>query len=113
MSRLPMLPDRVPATAARLSRPEDLGSVAESLYEESLGDDAGSMLCQLPTSCTERTAKYSLGRRWQPSPSTMGSTSPMICGGPDDARRRFVSFWGLSRNLLLDQSIAGFDPELT
>jgi hypothetical protein len=33
--------------AARLSRPEDPRSVAEALYEESLGDDAGSMLCEL------------------------------------------------------------------
>ena len=47
MSRLPMLPGRVPAVAVRLSRPEDPRSVAESLYEESLGDDAGSMLCEL------------------------------------------------------------------
>jgi len=29
----------VPAAAARLSRPEDPRSVAEALYEESLGDE--------------------------------------------------------------------------
>ena len=56
MSRLPMLPGRVPAAAARLSRPEDPRSAAEALYEESLGDDAG---CELPTTCTKRTVKYS------------------------------------------------------
>jgi hypothetical protein len=47
MSRLPTLPGRVPAAAARLSRPEDRRSVAGALYDESLGDDAGSMLCEL------------------------------------------------------------------
>ena len=39
MSRLPMLPGRVPAAAVRLWRPEDPRSVAEALYDESLGDD--------------------------------------------------------------------------
>jgi hypothetical protein len=34
-----MLPGRVPAVAVRLSRPEDPRSVAEALYEESLGDE--------------------------------------------------------------------------
>jgi hypothetical protein len=42
MSRLPMLPGRVPAAAACLSRPEDPRSVAEALYDESLGDDVDS-----------------------------------------------------------------------
>ena len=42
-----MLPGRVPAAAARLSRPEDPRSVAEALYDESLGDNVGSMLCEL------------------------------------------------------------------
>jgi hypothetical protein len=42
-----MLPGRVPAAAARLSRPEDPRSVAEALYDESLGDDVGSMLREL------------------------------------------------------------------
>lgn len=47
MSRLHTLPGRLPAAAARLSRPEGPRSVAEALYEEPLGDDAGSMLCEL------------------------------------------------------------------
>jgi hypothetical protein len=63
MSRLPMLPDRVPTAAARLSRPEDPRNVAQALYDEPLGDDAGSMLCKLPTACTERTAKNSFSPR--------------------------------------------------
>jgi hypothetical protein len=88
MSRFPTLPGRVPAAAARLSRQEDLRCVAEALYEESLGDDAGSVLCELPTACTERTAKYFLSRRWQPSPTKMAWTSPPFCGGTDDLRVR-------------------------
>ena len=47
MSRLPMLPARVPATAARLSPPGNPRGVVEALYDESLGNDAGSMLCEL------------------------------------------------------------------
>jgi|HubBroStandDraft_2_1064218.scaffolds.fasta_scaffold628484_2 hypothetical protein len=58
MSRLPMLPGRVPAPAVRLSRPEDPRSVAESLYEESLGDDAGSMLCELLDLHPNRTGHH-------------------------------------------------------
>jgi hypothetical protein len=62
MSRLPMLPGRVPTAAARLSLPEDPRSVAEALYEETLGDDAGSMLCELldlhPNRTGQNTARH-------------------------------------------------------
>ena len=37
MSRLPLLPCRVPTAAARLSQPEDPRNVAEALYEEFAG----------------------------------------------------------------------------
>ena len=57
MSRLPMLPGRVPAAAARLLRQEYPRSVAEALYEESLGDDAGSMLCELLDLHANRTGQ--------------------------------------------------------
>jgi hypothetical protein len=52
-----MLPGRVPAAAARVSRPEDPHGVAEALYEESLGDDAGSMLCELLDLHANRTGQ--------------------------------------------------------
>jgi hypothetical protein len=57
MSRLPMLPVRVPAAAARVSRPEDPRSVAEALYDESLGDIVGSMLCKLLDLHANRTGQ--------------------------------------------------------
>ena len=55
MSRLPMFPARLPAS--RVSRPEDPRSVAEALYDESLGDDAGSLLCELLDLHANRTGQ--------------------------------------------------------
>ena len=64
MSRLPMLPGRVPAAAVRLSRPEDPRSVAEALYDESLGDDVGSMLRELLDLHANRTG-LNTARHWR------------------------------------------------
>jgi hypothetical protein len=54
MNRLPMLPGRAGRCG---SRSEDPRGVAEALYEESLGDDASFMLCELLDLHANRTGQ--------------------------------------------------------